>query len=426
MSVKSKILFSILNTKISAKYLSLIILKQFIYCKYQFKNFLFIFTRFLVSYYIIPNVMDALPADYNLGSQSSDPRGKVMLASFNQKCTTFATATSTAYYMYEVKNFNKNSLVSSTYTGNYTGLCIFESYFSTSLVAFVSSSSPRKLTVLNVKKGNEICNLDFSDSVLSVKFSKLHLAVVIEHSILIYSVAEMKLLFSIDNIPQNRQGLCCLSLNNDSLYLAYPASSTSGIIQLYDISESSNTNLIVAHASALAAMEFDPTAKMIATTSVKGTVIRVFSVPDGQKLFQFRRGTVRYVSVGTLAFSQDSSLLLVSSNTKTVHIFKLDNANSTTSHQSKELTEANSNNFYSPWTQWASSFAPAVVPDILSQERDFATIKLPFANKKNVCAFTTVNEVLHVAVIDETGSLYLYGLPKEGGECTACSKYTLC
>ena len=367
-----------------------------------------------------------MDANYNLSSQSSDSRGKVILASFNQTCTSFATATKQSYFVYDIKNFHRNSLVSSTYTGSYTDLCIFESYFSTSLVAFVSSSSPRKLTIYNVKKNCEICNLDYSGLILSVKFNKLHLAVVLENSIVIYNVAEMKHLFSIDNIPKNSDGLCCLSLNKGISYLAYPASCISGYIQLYSMSENINVNLIVAHKSPLAAMEFDPTAKMIATTSVKGTVIRVFSVPDGQKLFQFRRGTVRYVSVGTLAFSQDSRLLLVSSNTKTVHIFKLDDANNTRSHKSKELTETNSTNFYSPWTQWASTFAPAAVSDILSQERDFATIKLPFSNNKNVCAFATINEVLHVAVVDETGCLYIYNLPKDGGECTVCFKYDLC
>lgn len=63
---------------------------------------------------------------------------------------------------------------------------------------------------------------------------------------------------------------------------------------------------------------------MVATTSDKGTVIRVFAVPGGQKLFQFRRGTYS-AHIYSIAFSIDSQLLAVSSATDTVHIYKLEN-----------------------------------------------------------------------------------------------------
>lgn len=54
----------------------------------------------------------------------------------------------------------------------------------------------------------------------------------------------------------------------------------------------------------------------------KGTVIRVFSVPSGEKLFQFRRGA--YVAkIHSLSFNQQDTLLAVSSDSDTVHVFKL-------------------------------------------------------------------------------------------------------
>lgn len=61
---------------------------------------------------------------------------------------------------------------------------------------------------------------------------------------------------------------------------------------------------------------------MLATASDKGTVIRVFSIPSAQKLYQFRRGS--YASrIYSIAFNAVSSLLAVSSASETVHIFKL-------------------------------------------------------------------------------------------------------
>lgn len=82
--------------------------------------------------------------------------------------------------------------------------------------------------------------------------------------------------------------------------------------------------MIHAHDSPLAALAFSPTGARIATASEKGTVIRVFSVIDGSKLYEFRRGVKRCVDISCLAFSMCSQFLACSSNTETVHIFKLE------------------------------------------------------------------------------------------------------
>ena len=62
----------------------------------------------------------------------------------------------------------------------------------------------------------------------------------------------------------------------------------------------------------------------VSITIEQGTVIRVFSVLNGQCKFEFRRGYARCVSIYSLCFSEDSLFLAASSNTQTVHIFKLE------------------------------------------------------------------------------------------------------
>ena len=51
-------------------------------------------------------------------------------------------------------------------------ICIVERLFSSSLVAIVSLSSPRKLKVCHFKKGTEICNYSYSNSILAVKLNR--------------------------------------------------------------------------------------------------------------------------------------------------------------------------------------------------------------------------------------------------------------
>ena len=51
-------------------------------------------------------------------------------------------------------------------------ICIVERLFSSSLVAVVSLSSPRKLKVCHFKKGTEICNYSYSNTILAVKLNR--------------------------------------------------------------------------------------------------------------------------------------------------------------------------------------------------------------------------------------------------------------
>lgn len=50
--------------------------------------------------------------------------------------------------------------------------CIVERLFSSSLVAVVSLAAPRKLKVCHYKKGTEICNYSYSNTILAVKLNR--------------------------------------------------------------------------------------------------------------------------------------------------------------------------------------------------------------------------------------------------------------
>jgi autophagy-related protein 18 len=45
---------------------------------------------------------------------------------------------------------------------------------------------------------------------------------------------DMKVLHTIRDVPSNREGLCALSSNSDNSYLAYPGSSITGEVQVFD------------------------------------------------------------------------------------------------------------------------------------------------------------------------------------------------
>lgn len=111
-------------------------------------------------------------------------------------------------------------------------------------------TNPRKLRVYHFKKGTEICNYCYSNTVLSVKLNRnvfffisylknlkkiiKRLIVCLEERIDIHNISDMKVIHTIRDIPSNPKGLCALSVDNEKSYLAYPGSSQVGEVQIFD------------------------------------------------------------------------------------------------------------------------------------------------------------------------------------------------
>uniref|UniRef100_A0A8C8ZNN4 WD repeat domain phosphoinositide-interacting protein 2 n=1 Tax=Prolemur simus TaxID=1328070 RepID=A0A8C8ZNN4_PROSS len=247
------------------------------------------------------------------------------------------------------------------------------------------------------------------------------LIVCLEESLYIHNIRDMKVLHTIRETPPNPAGLCALSINNDNCYLAYPGSATIGEVQVFDTINLRAANMIPAHDSPLAALAFDASGTKLATASEKGTVIRVFSIPEGQKLFEFRRGVKRCVSICSLAFSMDGMFLSASSNTETVHIFKLETV------KEKPLEEPTTwTGYFGKMLMASTSYLPSQVTEMFNQGRAFATVRLPFCGHKNICALATIQKIPRLLVGAADGYLYMYNLdPQEGGECALMKQHRL-
>uniref|UniRef100_A0A670ZNS5 Uncharacterized protein n=1 Tax=Pseudonaja textilis TaxID=8673 RepID=A0A670ZNS5_PSETE len=348
----------------------------------------------------------------NLASQSGEAgSGQLLFANFNQDNTSLAVGSVLGYKFFSLSSVDKLEQI---YECNDTeDVCIVERLFSSSLVAIVSLRAPRKLKVCHFKKGTEICNYSYSNTILAVKLNRQRLIVCLEESLYIHNIRDMKVLHTIRETPPNPAGLCSLSINNDNCYLAYPGSATIGEVQVFDTINLRATNMIPAHDSPLAALAFDASGTKLATASEKGTVIRVFSIPEGQKLFEFRRGMKRCVSISSLAFSMDGMFLSASSNTETVHIFKLETVKEKPQEEPTTWT-----GYFVETIRTFPNYLPAQVTEMFNQGRAFATVRLPFCGHRNICALATIQKIPRLLVAAADGYLYMYNLdPQEGGEC---------
>ena len=81
-------------------------------------------------------------------------------------------------------------------------------------------------------------------------------------------------------------------------------------------------SMIVAHETALSTLSVPPSGKLIATTSARGTLVRVWDTVTGNRLRELRRGSDQAEIYG-VAFRPDEQELCVWSDKGTVHIFSL-------------------------------------------------------------------------------------------------------
>jgi len=341
---------------------------------------------------------------------------------FNQDVSSLAVGSRCGYSLFSLNSVDSN--LEEIYSSQAEDICLVERLFSSSLVAVVSLNSPRKLKVCHFKKGTEICNYSYSNTILAVKLNRARLVVCLEESLYIHNIRDMKVVHTIRDTPPNQNGLCALASDSDHCYLAYPGNSTVGEVQIFDAVNLNAKIMIPAHDSPLAALAFSPDGTEVATASERGTVIRVFSVNDGTKLFEFRRGVKRCVSIASLAFSTCAQFLCCSSNTETVHVFRCDRSEL---QAQGRAPEPDTNNWMGYLSKTVSNYLPlpSQVTDVLSQGRATSSAILPSCGVKNAVAITTIHKTLRLLVASQEGFLYVYAVPIDGGDCPLIKRYDL-
>lgn len=158
----------------------------------------------------------------------------------------------------------------------------------------------------------------FDTKIVDVFVNKKILIIVFTENIMIYDIEALKLLQCIDNIGNKLNiPVCALTIyHSPYCYLALPATSLVGDILIYDALSLTPIKTINAHREVIQQMEFSKqprtnnfSCSLLATASKKGTIIRIFSIPFGQKMFIFRRGSFP-ATIHSLSFSQRAEYIV--------------------------------------------------------------------------------------------------------------------
>jgi autophagy-related protein 18 len=230
--------------------------------------------------------------------------------------------------------------------------------------------------------------------VVAVKMNRKRLVVMLEEIVFIYDISNMKLLHQ-QVTPLNPGGICAISPNSENNFLALPhyqkqpsnlqspthvpksviKEPISGDVLLYDLNKMEEVTVIQAHQTQLSYIALNNDGTLMATASEKGTVIRIFSIPDGKKLYQFRRGSMP-ARIYCMSFNATSTLLCVSSATETVHVFKLAPPGSNSSNGNDIATREPTSPTSPPTSPFESRFSrerstsPSISSDHPSESTD--------------------------------------------------------
>ncbi|CCK69313.1 phosphoinositide binding protein ATG18 KNAG_0C02000 [Huiozyma naganishii CBS 8797] len=140
-------------------------------------------------------------------------------SSFNQSFSNVSIAYPGGYMIFGCDPFKK--LLSNT-DGSYSIVKMFES---SSLLVVVGSGvqpafSPRRLKIMDIKRGKMICELTYITSIKNIELNQNKLIVSLQNEIYIYEVEGMKLIHVIKGIF-NPEGLISISFSFENNYLAY-------------------------------------------------------------------------------------------------------------------------------------------------------------------------------------------------------------
>ncbi|KAJ4453902.1 putative Autophagy-related protein 18d [Paratrimastix pyriformis] len=305
--------------------------------------------------------------------------GEITFLGFNQDQTRLAVGTRTGFRV-----FSTNNLMLSFLREFGAPISLVEMLFCTNVLAFVGSGPdpffPSKVVIWEDSQGSLIGEVNFKSPVCGIRLRRDRLVVILERSIVVYALEQLRLLDKIATSP-NPAGVCAVCPMSPKFRLACPGEQVGEVlVKLFDLDR---THHIQAHEHPITAMAMNIAGTRLATASEKGTLIRIFSVETGEKVLEVRRGKDPS-NIDGLCFSSDSRWLAVSS-TRVRQAGRFRNFRVFfTTHPCSDII--------------LLSFLSPVIP-YFGGSWSFAQFHIPGADRsphpiRSICAFTPANELI--------------------------------
>jgi len=251
---------------------------------------------------------------------------EILYISFNQESTCISIGTETGF-----KIINACPFLDLYYRDMKGGIGIVEMLYNTNLLALVGGGKnpvypPNELILWDEKEGKEIGRIKLKTKIINVKLKENKIYIVTKEKIFLFDF-NLKLIDAFES--KNPLGLISLCYKED--IVAYPDKKIEGNIRIKNYDKKMNY-FFCAHKTPLSCIQLNQEGNLIATSSLKGTIVRIYNIINGILVKEVRRGTEGSF-INHIAFDPTQKYFVVSSDRKTIHLFFMNNNASVTNNE---------------------------------------------------------------------------------------------
>jgi WD40 repeat protein len=246
----------------------------------------------------------------------------ILHISFNQDGSCFCLGTKKGFFVY-----NTSPLKMLSFREFNEGINIVEMLKKTNILALVEESDKdtdllnNKLIIWDDHQNKRISELKLDSEILNVKI-KLDKIIVSTNNNYLYLIEITTLeINSVFQMYENSNGLFAVSMDDKILVVAFPYKYT-GYVKIKKFNSKENIPSVNAHDTNISFLTLSNDGNLLATSSERGTLIRIFSAFNGEMIQELRRGAKTSL-IYHITFDMNNKFLACSSSSGTVHIFSI-------------------------------------------------------------------------------------------------------
>ena len=181
--------------------------------------------------------------------------------------------------------------------------------------------SPDKLIIWDAHKSKVFSELTFCSEILNVKIKLDRIILSTEdNKLYILNMSTLEII-NIFQTYENKKGLFAISSDDKILVIAFPYRHN-GYVKIKNYNKPTNVPAINAHDGNISFLAINHEGTLLATSSEKGTLIRIFCINNGELIQELRRGA-KIAKIYNITFDFNNKFIACTSSSGTIHIFSI-------------------------------------------------------------------------------------------------------